>query len=154
MMHPKTGGNLVPVFVLILAGLGASHAQADAYKWTDKSGRVHYSDRPPSDAAKPVAGTGASQDTSQAIKALAEKEQDFRKRQEEAAEAREKADKEAEQARIKLQNCENARKQMSQLQGSNRLYTTAPDGSKQYMNTADRLQAMDIAQQAINKFCN
>jgi hypothetical protein len=43
---------------------------------------------------------------------------------------------------------------MGQLQSNTRLYTTAPDGSKVYMNAADRQQALDNAQQAISKYCN
>ncbi|WP_144290319.1 DUF4124 domain-containing protein [Chitinilyticum litopenaei] len=34
-------------FTLILALLLAAGAQAQIYKWTDDSGRVHYSDQPP-----------------------------------------------------------------------------------------------------------
>jgi hypothetical protein len=154
MKIANNGGKLVPVFVLICASLGLSSAQAEVYKWTDKSGGVHYSDQPPSETAKSVPGTKTTVDPSQAIKALSEKEQDYKKRQEDAAKAKEKADKEAEEARIKQQNCDNARKQISQLQGSKRLYTTAPDGSRTYMNDADRQQAMDNAQQAVNKYCN
>lgn len=154
MKLTKLGGTLVPVFVLILAGLGTGHVQADVYKWTDKSGKVHYSDKPPSDAAKTVPGTSATTDTSQAIKALADKEQDYKKRQENAAKAKEKADKEAEQARIKQQNCDNARKQMSQLQSGQRLYTTSPYGSRSYMDAAARQQALDNAQKAVNDYCN
>lgn len=153
MKQANFGDKHVPVFVLIIAGLGASHVLADVYKWTDKSGSVHYSDKPPSDAVKPIPGTGASTDPSQAIKALAEKEQDYKKRQEEAAKAKEKADKEADQARIRQQNCDNARKQLSQLQSSQRLYTTSPSGSRIYLDAAARQMALDNAQKAINDNC-
>jgi hypothetical protein len=150
----NNGGRLVPVFLLICAALCSSSAQAEVYKWTDKSGKVYYSDKPLTDTAQSVPGTKTTIDPSQAIKALSEKEQDFKKRQEDAAKVREKTDKEAEEARIKQQNCDNARKQMTQLQGRNRLYTTSPDGSRLYMNDADRMQALNNAQQAINKYCN
>lgn len=153
MKQVNFGDKYVPVFVLILAGLCTGNAQAEIYKWTDKSGKVHYSDKPSSETAQSVPGTGTSIDTSQAIKALAEKEQDYKKRQEEAAKAKEKSDKEAEQARIKRQNCENARKQMSQLQSSQRLYSTSPYGSRVYLDTAARQQALDNAQKVINENC-
>lgn len=154
MKLANNGGRHVPVFVLICAGLCLSSAQAEVYKWTDKSGGAHYSDQPPTETAKPLPGAKTTVDPSQAIKALSEKEQDYKKRQEDAAKAKEKSDKEAEEARIKQQNCDNARKQMSQLQGSKRLYTNAPDGSRTYMKDTDRQQAMNNAQQAINKYCN
>lgn len=155
MKIANNGGKLVPVFVLILAGLGASHVQADVYKWTDKSGTVHYSDQPPAaEAAQRVPGTGIPPDNSEAIKSLADKELEFKKRQEDATKAKDKTDKETEDARIKRQNCENARSKMTQLQSSTRLYTTAPDGSKYYMNAADRQQALDNAQKAVNENCN
>jgi len=154
MRQSSHGGRNVPVFVLICAGLCIGNVHAEVYKWTDKSGKVNYSDQPPTDTAKPVPGTGSTYDPTPAIRALNEKEQDFRKRQEDAAKAKEKADKEAEEVRAKQQNCENARKQMSQLQVGKRLYTSAPDGSRLYMNNADRQRAIDNAQQAINKNCN
>jgi hypothetical protein len=153
MRWTNHGGRHAPVFVLICAGLFLSSAQAEVYKWTDKSGNVHYSDQPPTETAKPVPGTRTSFDTLQAIKALNDKEQDYKNRQEDAAKAKAKADKEAEEARAKFESCNKARKQMGQLQGSKRLYTTTPDGSRQYMNDADRQQALNNAQQAINKYC-
>ena len=44
-----------PYFVLagmLLAVLG--NAQADTYRWVDKSGKVHYGDEPPADEAAQV----------------------------------------------------------------------------------------------------
>ncbi len=155
MKQANIGGRHVPVFVLICAGLCLNSAQAEVYKWTDKSGQVHYSDQPPAaEAAHRVPGTGTPADNSEAIKALAEKEQDYKKRQDETAKAKEKADKEAEEARIKHHNCDRARKQMSQLQSGQRLYTTSPYGSRTYMDATARQQALDNAQKAINENCN
>ena len=155
MRQNHDGGRTAPVFVLISFGLvGFSTVQADVYKWTDSSGRVQYTDRPTSNEARPVPGTGTRIDTSQAIRDLAEKELDFKKREEETAKAKEQADKEAEQARIKRQNCENARNKFIQLQSGFRLYTTAANGAKIYMNEAERQQALDNAQKAINQYCD
>lgn len=142
--------------VLILNGLSfvSGIAQAGAYKWTDSSGQVHYSDQPPSDAARAVPGTSSKSDNSQAIKELAEKDQAFKQRQEEAAKAKEKAAKEAEQARTKRENCQKARDNFSQLQSSRRLYTQAPNGERLYMNDTDRQQALSTAQKHIKENCN
>jgi hypothetical protein len=154
MRQSSHGGRNVPVFIFICAGLCFGTVHAEVYKWTDKAGNVNYSDQPPTEAANPVPGTRSSYDPTQAIKDLNEKEQDYRKRQEDAAKARDKASKDAEDARIRQQNCDQARNQMGQLQDSARLYTTTPDGAKRYMNAADRQQAVDNAQQAIKKNCN
>lgn len=153
MRRTNHGGRHVPVFVLICAGLCMSHAHAEVYRWTDKSGRVHYSDQPPSETAKSVPGAKTTVDPSQAIKALNEKEQDYKKRQEDAAKAKEKADKEAEEARVKRQNCDKARENFSKLQSGRRLYTSTPYG-RTYMDDGARQKALNDARKAIDDNCN
>jgi hypothetical protein len=115
---------------------------------------VHYTDHPPSDSALPVPGTGTRIDIWQAIKELSAKEQEFKQRQDEANKAKEKAEMQAEQARIRRQNCENARNKVKQLQGRLRLYTTTPSGAKVYMNELDRQQALNSAQQVVSEHCD
>src|SRR5438067_202609 len=93
---------LLAIF-LALAFSGAALAQA--YKWTDPNGRVQYGDTPPADASNatrlrgatssstPAAAPEAKKDAAGKDKALTP-EQAFQKRQQERAEADQKAAKE------------------------------------------------------------
>ena len=130
---------------------------ADIYKWTDATGKVHYSDVPPPQAkAQSVKGTsvGQSETTAQATKSLDEKNLDYQKRRGEAEKARSQADKEAEQARIKSENCEKARKNLSTLQNTPRVFTTNASGQRSYMDEAARAQALSSSQKAVSENCN
>ena len=140
------------LFVLCLSLPLAAVAQV--YKWTDASGQVHYSDQPPSDQAKAIKGAPApSEDASAAQQALAEKDLAFRKRKADAAKAKEKADKDAEATRIKQENCERARRNLTALEQSGRTYTSGPYGQRNYMTDQQHADARVEAQKVMTENC-
>jgi hypothetical protein len=141
------------LFVLALAI--APHVHADLYKWTDAQGKVHYTDQPPTVNAQTLKGpsAGQAQATSQAAQSLEAKDQEYKKRQKELNEARAKADKEAEQARIKRENCTKARNNLSTLQNSPRVVTTNAAGQRVYMDDASRASALASSQKAVSENC-
>ncbi|MFP5418028.1 MAG: DUF4124 domain-containing protein [Gammaproteobacteria bacterium] len=138
-----------------LLACSAGHAQAELYKWTDGQGKTHYSDQPPTANTQSIGGAAASQAeiTSEAKKALNEKDQAYQKRKKDADEARAKADAEAEQARIKRENCDRARKNLSVLESRPRVYSTDAAGRRVYMDDAARASALASSQQAVEKNC-
>lgn len=133
----------------------APHAHADLYKWTDARGNVHYGDQAPAGQARiihtPAAGQSAI--TSQARQSLDAQEQAFQKRRQAAADARAKADKEAEQTRMRRENCAKARSNLSALQNSPRVYSTDAAGQRSYMDDAARERATADSQKAVADFC-
>lgn len=138
-----------------LAIVAAGPVQAELYKWTDGEGKVHYSDQPPSSAAHTVnrTATGQSAITREAQKALDEKDEAYRKRKKAADEARAKTDAEAEQARIKRENCDKARKNLDVLRTTPRVYSTNPAGQRVYMDDDARADALASSQKAISENC-
>lgn len=132
-----------------------AHADADLYKWTDAQGKVHYSDQPPSMNAQTVKNTAAGQAdiTTQSTQSLNAKDQAYQKRRKEAEDARVKAEKEAEQARAQRENCDRARKNLSTLQNTPRVYTTNAGGQRTYMDDAARANALANSQKAVSEFC-
>jgi hypothetical protein len=133
----------------------AAHAHADLYKWTDATGKVHYSDQPPTVNVQTVKtpAAGQAETTSQARQSLDAKDQDYQKRRKEAEEAKAKADKEAEQARIQRANCDKARSNLSTLQNTPRVFTTNAAGQRIYMDDAARANALANSQKAVSDFC-
>lgn len=133
----------------------AAHAHAELYKWTDGQGKVHYTDQPPTVNAQTIKGTpaGQAETTNQATQSLNAKDQAYQKRRKEAEEARAKTEKEAEQARAQRENCDKARKNLSTLQNSPRVYTTDAAGQRTYMDDATRASSMANSQKAVSDFC-
>ncbi|MBK9116217.1 MAG: DUF4124 domain-containing protein [Betaproteobacteria bacterium] len=103
---------LLAAGALALAGTSA----AALYKWTDASGRVVYSDQPPTGNVKVETIQGAPPPSNpNALKDLAAKEGEFKKRQLDAAEAAKKAEAQrAELAKVG-DACARAQMQIKQL---------------------------------------
>ena len=130
---------------------------AGIYKWTDASGKVHYSDIPPPQMqVQSLKGVSAGQaeTTAQATRSLDEKNQAYQKRRDESEQARAKSEKEAEQARIKRENCDKARRNLSAMQNTPRVYTASPSGQRSYMDDSARTRAMVNSQKAVSEYCN
>lgn len=138
----------------VLAAL-ALPAQAEVYKWVDGSGMVHYSDQPPSVDAQTVRGSSAAEAaiSEQASQALNAREQDYHKRLKAAEEARAKADKEAELARVKRKNCDKARNNLVTLQNKPRVYSTDAAGQRVYLDDRARAEALASSQKAVSDNC-
>jgi hypothetical protein len=144
--------------LLFLGGLAlAAHAHAELYKWTDAQGKVHYTDQPPTLNSQPIkhSTAGQAETTSQATQSLDTKDQAYQKRRKEAEDARAKADKAAEQARIARENCDKARTNLSNLQNANtsRVYTTNAAGQRVYMDDSARARALAESQKNVSEFC-
>ena len=133
------------------------HAHAELYKWTDAQGKVHYTDQPPTVNAQTIKNStaGQAEATSTATQSLDAKDQAYQKRRKEAEDARAKADKEAEQARVARENCDKARKNLSTLQNpdTTRVYTTNAAGQRTYMDDTARASALANSQKTVSEFC-
>ena len=94
----------------------AGGASAALYKWTDANGRVVYSDQPPLGNIKYESVSGAPPPSNpNAVKEMAGKEADFKKRQTDAVAAQAKTDAERIQQAKRLEMCERARSNIRQL---------------------------------------
>lgn len=130
-------------------------AHAEVYKWIDGSGKVHYSDQPPTVDAQTVRGSSAAEAaiSEQASQSLNAREQDYQKRLKESAEAQARADKDAEQARNKRENCDKARNNLTTLQNKPRVYSTNAAGQRVYLDDRTRAEALANSQKAVSENC-
>lgn len=144
------------LLILVLL-LGSASASAEIVKWVDSQGKVHYSDQPPP-AAKSQQPLniknqpGALGGTSTA-KSPAEQEQDFRKRQMDAADAEKKAAEDKKQAEIARQNCAAARSNLKSLQEGVRMSRYNEQGERVFMDDAERAKTTEDAQRAVKDWC-
>lgn len=144
------------IFVICLASFISLPAWAGLYKWADATGKVHYADQPPTTAkstslkgVNPVQATT----TTEAKHTLDSQDQAYKKRKADVEAAREKADKDAENARIKRENCDKARKNLDTLQKTPRVYSTDAAGQRVYMDDSARVNAEASSRKSISEFC-
>jgi len=156
--------------IVVLAMAFSAVAMAQAYKWTDKSGRVQYGDVPPGDAsnvtrlkgppsgyapapaapeAKKDAGKDAGKDKDKALTP----EQAFKKRQQERADAEQKADKDRAEADQKRANCESAQASLRQLQSGQRVATVNAAGERVFIDDEQRSREVQRAQASVSSWC-
>ncbi|MCA1924802.1 MAG: DUF4124 domain-containing protein [Thiobacillus sp.] len=141
--------------LFFVCALFALPAAGELYKWVDGSGKVHYSDQPPTVGAQTVRGASAAEAaiSEQATQSLSAREQAYQKRLKEDEEAKAKAGKEAEQARLKRENCDKARNNLVTLQNKTRVYSTNTAGQRVYLDDRARAQALASSQKAVAENC-
>lgn len=154
--------------ILVALGLASTLAAlpcaAQTYQWKDSAGRTVISDTPPPGAVKSTARTiggipiapGADKSAEKpadAPKTTAERDMEFKKRQQEAREKAEKDAKEAKAARDQQQNCELARRNLSALESGRPMGTLDASGNPQPMDASQRAAELERNRAFIGDAC-
>ena len=144
-------------------------ATAQTYQWKNSQGQTVISDTPPPGNAKSARTVGANQplqrgelDSSKpsdaqekaaAPKSTAEKDMDFKKRQQETKEKAEKEAKEQAAARDKQENCDRARRNLAALEANQPMATLDEKGERIVMDNSQREQEMERARRFMAESC-
>jgi uncharacterized protein DUF4124 len=150
--------------LLCIASLAFAGTAAAQYKWVDKDGRVQYGDTPPPGvkvspmrrSAPPVSQPEASDKKDDAKKGpltTAEKDADFRKRQQEAGQDREKQAKARQEADDKRENCTRAQQNLRALE-TGRVARTDAQGERSYLDDAQLQRETAKARQDAQQWCS
>ncbi|MDP2883232.1 MAG: DUF4124 domain-containing protein [Azonexus sp.] len=161
-----------PTFIFALffpLTVAVMSAQAETYQWKDSNGQTVVSDVPPPATAKgrrSIGGvkpavvseaipekTADAPKVADAPKTIAEKDLDFKKRQQES---REKADKQAkEQAaeKEKSENCDRARRNLAALEANQPLTVYDDKGERKLMDSTLREQEIERARKFMADSC-
>lgn len=133
--------------------------QAEVYKWKDSDGRIHFSDRKPSEVAEEVALKPSISE--EEIEQASKKSKEFVSRQqrknafqkEEAAkirkQEREKAHKLAEQKNY----CGKAKRELRILKAGVAVYRTNKAGERAYIGDVQRESEIKEWNRTIRKYC-
>ncbi|MFK8029990.1 MAG: DUF4124 domain-containing protein [Gammaproteobacteria bacterium] len=143
---------LLSVSLLTLASLSAS-ADSDVYKWTDSSGRVHYSDKPDGDNLEKMNVKSKRTDNAAIVKA---KQVRIDVAQAAAADARIQAnlDQEEEQNQaIRDENCSRASEALASLRNAQRLYIPGENGDRRYLSEEEIADRIQRAEKDTSKWC-
>ncbi len=159
----------------LLACLLLAAPAAAQWAWRDENGRLVFSDRPPpagvkaerivrqpgaqpaplpatSDADAAKAGTKG--ETKAGPKTMADREMEFRKRQQERAEAEKKQAEEQAQAARRAQECERARGYLRSLEEGHRIVRTDAQGNREILDDAQRAAEIQRMREVVARSCN
>ena len=145
---------LAAAFAGVLAALAVAPAAAQAYKWTDAQGKVHFSDAPPPDreAKKISIKPQVPEDP-----AAASRNRDWRTQLEESGVRRQQEQNRqvAEQSKkfAAKGRCQRARSNLDLLNREGRIYRTGWDGQREYLDDKDRPAAIQHAQERVDREC-
>jgi len=158
----------------LVAGAYAAGAAAQ-WAWKDDNGRLVYSNLPPPASVKstqivrqpgPNSGlvlpapdadaprAAAAPAASNAPKTIAERDADFRKRQQERAESDRKAQDEQQKIAQKAADCERSRGYLKALEDGVRITRTDASGNREYLDDAQRAAETDRIRKAVAQFCS
>jgi hypothetical protein len=160
--------------LLLAAAVTPAAAQ---WAWKDENGRVVYSDRPPPSSVKPeqivrqgsglggavvpapAGATGAGdaraegKDAKSGPKTFAEREMDYRKRQQERADAEKKAADEAAQGSRKAAECERSRGYLRALEDGQRVARTDAQGNREFLDDSQRAAEISRMRESVSRLC-
>lgn len=159
--------------LLLAAAVSPAAAQ---WAWKDENGRVVYSDRPPPSTVKPdqivrqgtlggapgpagapTAGGGEGRadgkDSKSGPKTVAEREMDYRKRQQERADADKKAAEESAQSSRKAADCERSRGYLKALEDGQRVARTDAQGNREFLDDSQRAAELTRVREALSRSC-
>jgi hypothetical protein len=162
----------------VAAALVAVYAvpAAAQWAWRDESGRTVYSDRPPpasiksdqilrqpgpqgyggsvvQNAAPASDGKGDAKDAPKGPKTLAEREQDFRKRQQENAENEKKQADEQARNDQRAAECERMRGYLKALEDGQRVARTDAQGNREFLDDAGRAKEVSRIRDGLSRNC-
>jgi hypothetical protein len=126
------------------------------YRWVDKNGRVQYGDTPPPGAgAKPLRPQPGAAPPAEAKGELtaAEREAEFRKRQLEAGQAREKQEKLAQEAAARKDSCDRAKENLRTLESGQRIARTDAKGERYFLDESQIAQETARARRTVQESC-
>jgi len=143
-------------FFGIAACTALAPVHAETYQWKDSNGRTVISDTPQPGVGKTVRVIGgatpvvstektAEKAAVEAPKTAAEKDLDFKKRQQDAREKADKDAKEQKAAADRQENCERARRNVAALESKQPMATYGDKGERKLMDDSQRQQEIERA---------
>jgi len=125
---PKLGN------ILLLLSLSlSSNLAAEIYTWTDKDGKVHFSDKPITNEKVTTIKPKVNENIANAVTKDSQWQQDYNKTKQAKAE---QAAKEAKQARKNKGLCNQLKRQLATIDQGGRIYVMSPEGERSFQNEA------------------
>jgi hypothetical protein len=147
--------SLLSVFCLV------TPLQAEIYKWTDKQGRVHFSDKPPGkDTPQYQLRTPVLPDSTLPPGTLSEAERRGKQRklmeslEADRLEKEQAVAKQKQQQALRARNCQYASAELRASRDANLIYDYDSKGNKVYLSEAQKQKYLESKYAAVRKWCN
>lgn len=131
-------------------------ASAAVYRWIDKDGKVHFSDRPVAESAREVQVKTAplyKDDSGTAQQRKMEQEKLLRMFDEKRQEKAEQNAKAKEEAKKRDRRCATARDRLRRYRLSTAIYEPQSDGSRKFLSNEAREAEIAAAEQNVAHWC-
>jgi hypothetical protein len=125
-----------------LVALAATASHAILYKWTDENGRVAYGDQPPPGAKPERLNPGIGPPDPNALRDMASKDAEIKKRQQLRADEAAKTAKDESDSKKKLDQCVQARGRIKTLRNEVAVFRYNEKGEKVFYEASDRERAI------------
>jgi len=126
----------------VAAALCAAPALAVTYKWLDENGRVVYGDTPPAGVKAERLNTPVAPADPNAVRDLATKDAELRKRQQQRVDDAAKEDKNRADANLIRRQCQQAVGRVKTLREDANVYSYNDKGERVYLDAAARQEAI------------
>ncbi|MGD8380447.1 MAG: DUF4124 domain-containing protein [Gammaproteobacteria bacterium] len=140
--------------LLVAIGLlAALPAAAAVYRWVDKDGNVHYSDKPVTPQAQRTHIKSRPTDpkqASQSLEDLRNQASDYRQQ----VQAQQQSTEDAEKARKEREaRCKKAREDLAKILPARKMYKLNDKGERVYQTDDERVKAVEKARERVNELC-
>jgi len=142
------------ITIALLTAVLAFPASAGMYKWKDANGKTQYGQFPPAGASATPMKAKPAPNSAPTRKPLEQQMEELDKQLEQRETAKTDAAAKKQDVKIRKQNCENARDNITKLgYGGNRL-TQLPDGSYERLSEEKKQAQIKKNQDAVKEFCD
>jgi hypothetical protein len=124
------------------------------YKWTDRSGAVHFGDRPLPDADTEEMRVEPPRPAADDQAGDADSEEDSAAAQDDSPKAADQAAVDKQQKKIREQNCQIARQTLEHNQGIGRMYRADASGERVYLSDAEREEVLKRSREDVKNWCD
>lgn len=129
-------------------------AQAEVYKWIDKDGNVHYTDRSVKNSEEMNISTETEAKKSSAVDERKQRRQKLADALREDRKEKERLKKEEQKKKKKLKRqCQVAKDQLRNYKSAGGIYDLDKDGKRIMLSDKERSQFTNQLQSAIKKYC-
>ena len=104
---------------------------AEIYTWTDKDGKVHFSDKPISDEKVTTIKPKSNSNIANTVRTNSQWQQDYNKTQQAKVE---KVQKKAKEIRKNKGYCDNIKRQLAIMDQGGRIYAMSPEGKRAFQS--------------------
>ncbi|KGJ91870.1 DUF4124 domain-containing protein [Colwellia psychrerythraea] len=122
---------LISTILLVASSTVSFNLSAEIYTWTDKDGKVHFSDKPINDEKVTTIKPKENNNISNSVSNNSQWQQDYNKSKQAKAEQQQK---DAKQVQKNKNYCNQLKSELAVYEQGGRLYLMSPDGERIYQS--------------------